>query len=159
VCALAVAALAFSWARDADAAGARIVWARQEDAESYRLYVAQPDADNPLVFDAKIENPGVGDDGNYFYEVDGIDPLRPAFFLMVAINWQGLASDGSNILELGDGSFCDAFDVDGDGRVSTVDALIIARKALGLGQDDSAVEGSIVTALEILRLAASGGCN
>jgi hypothetical protein len=142
----------------AQAAGARVTWREQFDADHFKLFVAQPDGDAPTLLEFTIRDPQIAEDGSFYYDVHGIDPLRPTFFLMVGVDWLGISGPGSNILELGEKSFCEGFDVDGDGEVTPIDALAVARKALGLAGDDIPVEGSIITALEILRMAAALQC-
>jgi hypothetical protein len=141
------------------AAGARIHWRDASDAERYRLFVAQPNVDDELeVRELDIDRPKPAEDGTYYHEVHGIDPSRPTLVLMVGINWQGLASPPSNIIELDSEGFCEWFDVDRNGAVTPSDALAVARKAVGLSPRNIPLKGSIITALEILKLAATSQC-
>jgi hypothetical protein len=142
----------------ASAAGARITWSEVPDAVRYKLFVAQPDAHAPTVLAFRIKHPGLTDEGYYFYDVHGLDPLRPAYFLMVSISSEGVSSNQSNIMELGSESFCELFDVDSDGSVDASDALAVARAALGLKHNRINVTGSIILALEILRMVSTLQC-
>ena len=126
------------------AAGARLTWDATSNAVRYKLFVVQPNADSPKVLDFRIRNPGVTEDGYYYYDVHGLDPLLPTYFLMVSINATGFSSGESNMMELGSDTFCEIFDVDDDGKVNASDALAVARKALGLKHGRVNVKGSII---------------
>jgi hypothetical protein len=141
------------------AAGARIKWSEGPRNIRYKLFVAQPDPDSPRIREFRINNPHVMEDGDYYFDVHGIDPLRPAYFLMVSINQNGYSSGESNTMELGSETFCEIFDVDHDGAVEATDALTVARKALGLKtRKHIDVKGSIILALEILKMVSTSQC-
>jgi hypothetical protein len=142
----------------AHAAGARLTWREKGDAERYRLFVAQPNVDDELdVREIHIVRPKRGDHGAFYFDIHGIDPSRPSLFLMVSISDEGYTSPGSNIVELATENFCEMFDANDDGKITPVDALAVARKALGL-KAQAGVDGSIITALEILRISSSLQC-
>ena len=143
----------------AGAAGARLLWRHPGDLDRFKLFYAQPDDLEPLITELYIENPDVEDDGTFSVEVSGIDPLRPTFFLMVGVAPRGFLTAPSNVMELGTESFCEAFDVNNDGNVTTIDALAVARAAVGLRRSAPIdLEATIITALEILRVAAASAC-
>jgi hypothetical protein len=152
------AALILMTATGSLGAGARITFRERGDAELYRLFVAQPNIDDELgVREIRIHRPKRGDHGAYYFDVHGIDPSRGSLFLMVSISDEGHVSAGSNIIELGADGYCDVFDVDDNGRITSTDALAVARKALGL-KANVHVDGSIITALEILKISATREC-
>jgi len=146
-------------ANDAAAAGARVEWAQTGEVSRFVLFVAQQTDGDPKLQELRIDNPKLTDEGNFFYDVGNLDPTLPTFFVMISVTWQNIYSAPSNVLELGSDSFCDTLDIDGDGRVTTVDALFVARVAVGLeDEDDMDMPASITLALEVLRLAAAFEC-
>ena len=141
------------------AAGARITWSQPAESLRYKLFVAQPAVKTTKLKQFRINTPRRTEDGYYYYDVHGIDPLEPAYFLMVSIDGRGVASGESNTMELGSESFCEIFDVDADGSVDSSDALAVARKALGLGKTKEVkVKGSIILAFEILKMVSTSQC-
>jgi hypothetical protein len=128
------------------------------DVERRSLQVVRRATDAEKVLEFRIKNPRVTEDGDYYYDVHGIDPLQPTFFLMVSINAKGFSSGESNLMELGSDSFCEIFDVDDNGKVDATDALAVARKALGLKHGHVSVKGSIILAFQILKMAATLQC-
>jgi hypothetical protein len=154
--AAAFASIAFS-SSAARAAGVRIVWQQQTNVSRFRLFISQPIAAGTKLMQFEISNPDIDDDGSFTTDVHGLNPLYEADFLMVSYNSDG-KSDASNMLTMAPEEFCPVLDDDGDGKVTVKDALGIARRAVGIGTEDHVSEGSIVTALETLRMAAAYIC-
>src|SRR5262245_18174038 len=125
----------------ANAAGARITWSDVQETAHYKLFVAQPDGFGTRVVKFRINNPRKTENGFYYYDVHGIDPVLPTYILMIGVDWRGVFSAQSNMVELGSDSFCEIFDVDGNRKVDASDALAVARKALGLTHGRVKVKG------------------
>ena len=142
------------------AAGARLTWQQSGDASHFRVLVVQRDVADSGITEIDVPNPDIAADGTFATEVQGLDPLSAVYFVMVAERKNGASSDGSNMLGMESTDFCPVFDLDHDGRVTVGDALSFAREAVGLDRETYAdPQGSIVSALDTLRLAAASQCS
>lgn len=142
-------------AAEARAAGVRLTWQHEGSAE-YDIYVSQAAEGGEHFF---VEHVGMADavaDGALGCVVRGLDPLRTAFFFLVAVDALGRVSAPSRIIGVSAEDFCMAFDVDRDGEVTIADVMLVLRRVVDReGTDDVTVSD----AQEMLVLATELACD
>jgi len=140
----------------AHATDVRLTWAHAGGAAYYRVFLAQPASDFPTISEHVVESPVAKNDGAMSWDVPNVDPSRPALFMMTAVGIDDRPSVPSNFITLEEQAFCPALDLDGDGKVTVLDALGLARRAVGAGGE--VPDGNVTAALEALRVASSANC-
>ena len=147
--------VALATARPATGARVELHWKHPGNA-TYELYIGQQVGAGPEIFVQRVHADDASSGRSYRWALGGVDPRRPAFFFLLAINSRGQLSRPSDIREVTPDDFCAAFDLDGDRQVSASDILAILRRVVGL---DGSTGTTVSDAYEILLVAEELGCD